>query len=131
MSDFTTQRLPVKPADVAPDGTAVRPLLELKGGSFAHFELAPGRTTTALTLRTVEEILYFLRGRGEMWRKQGDHEEIVPVESGVCVTIPLGTIYQFRVFGNEPLSLVVVAMPPWPGGNEASIVEGKWEPIPA
>jgi mannose-6-phosphate isomerase-like protein (cupin superfamily) len=106
----------------------VRVLLSLRGGSMAHFALAPGQTSRAVTHRTVEEIWFFLSGRGEMWRKQGEHEEIVPVEPGVCLTIPLGTRFQFRSFGDEPLTAVAVTMPPWPGEGEAVIVEGPWLP---
>ncbi len=63
-----------------------------------------------------------------MWRKQGDREEIVSVEKGVCITIPLGTVFQFRSFGYEPLVIVVTTMPPWPGSEEAHQVEGTWTP---
>jgi mannose-6-phosphate isomerase-like protein (cupin superfamily) len=94
----------------------------------AHFELPPGQTSTAVTHRTVEEIWLFLSGRGEMWRRQGEREEIVPVEPGVCLTIPLGTHFQFRSFGYEALGAVGVTMPPWPGEGEATIVQGKWQP---
>jgi mannose-6-phosphate isomerase-like protein (cupin superfamily) len=128
MQNFETLRLSVKPVDIAPDGTDVRTLLQLKGGSLAHFEFGPGQTGFAVTHRTIEEIWYFIGGKGEMWRKQGDQEEIVPVEPGVCVTIPLGTRFQFRSYGYIPLELVVITMPPWPGGDEAYVVEGKWQP---
>src|SRR4051812_40767850 len=56
MSDFETQPLPERPAVVAPDGSDVRPLLRLAGGSLAHFALAPGRVSRAVAHRTVEEI---------------------------------------------------------------------------
>jgi len=128
MSDFDTIRLPVKPDGTAPDGAEVRTLLELKAGSLAHFELAPGRVSKAVTHKTVEEIWYFLGGHGEMWRRQPDQEEIVPVETGVCLTVPLGTRFQFRSSGYEPLVAVIVTMPPWPGTDEAYEVEGKWRP---
>ncbi|HEY2051743.1 MAG TPA: hypothetical protein VGH03_20565, partial [Caulobacteraceae bacterium] len=65
---FATARLPASPSAIAPDGADVRVLLGLAGGSFAHFELAPGKVSNAVTHRTVEEIWYFLAGRGEMWR---------------------------------------------------------------
>ena len=55
---------------VAPDGSDVRVLLSLGGGSMAHFELAPGRVSAAVVHRTVEEIWYVLAGRGEMWRRK-------------------------------------------------------------
>jgi mannose-6-phosphate isomerase-like protein (cupin superfamily) len=94
----------------------------------AHFELAPGQTSVAVAHRTIEEIWYFLSGRGEYWRKLGGEEEVVPVEPGVCLTIPVGAHFQFRSFGYEPLAALGVAMPPWPGEGEAYRVEGKWTP---
>ena len=128
MSDFSTKRLPVGPDAIAPDGSEVRILLGLAGGSMAHFELAPGETSIAVAHRTVEEIWFFLAGRGEMWRKQDDREEVVSVDPGVCITIPLSTRFQFRSFGQQPLTALGVTMPPWPGEGEAYAVEGKWTP---
>jgi mannose-6-phosphate isomerase-like protein (cupin superfamily) len=126
VTDFATLRLPPAPTGTAPDGTEVRPLLTLPGGSFAHFQLPPGATSFAVTHRTVEETWFILGGRGEMWRKQGGREEVVTLDAGVCLTIPLGTHFQFRSFGDEPLATVVVTMPPWPGDDEARRVPGKW-----
>lgn len=128
MSDFSTKRLPVQRDAIAPDGSDVRILLRLSGGSLAHFELAPGETSIAVAHRTVEEIWFFVNGRGEMWRKLNDREEIVPVNPGVCITIPLGTHFQFRSFGYEPLAAIGVTMPPWPGEGESYDVQGKWTP---
>ena len=125
--DFSTKRLPVARDDIALDGSDVRILLRLKGGSMAHFELPPGETSTPVALRTAEEIWFFLSGRGEMWRKQNDQEDTVPVEPGVCLTIPLGTHFQFRSFGYEPLAAVGVTMPPYSDG-ECYEVKGIWEP---
>jgi len=128
MDEFKTMRVPPAQDAVAPDGSAVRVLLGLKGGGMAHFELPPCQTSTAVTHRTVEEIWLFLSGRGEMWRRQGQREEVVPVEPGVCLTIPLGTHFQFRALGDEALAAVGVTMPPWPGEGEATPVAGKWTP---
>ncbi len=129
---FTTMLLPATPDAVAPDGSDVRVLLSLRGGSMAHFTLAPGRISIAVTHRTVEEIWLFLSGCGQMWRRQDEREEIVTVEAGVCLTIPLGTHFQFRTLGDEALTAVGVTMPPWPGEGEAVVVEGKWVPtVPA
>ena len=128
MSDFSTKRLPVAPDAVAPDGSDVRILLGLDCGGMAHFELAPGQTSVAVAHHTVEEIWYFLSGRGEMWRKLGDQEEVKSVDPGVCLTIPVGTHFQFRSFGYEPLAALGVTMPPWPGEGEGYQVEGKWTP---
>lgn len=127
MTDFATRRLPAALDAVAPDQSDVRVLLQLRAGGMAHFELAAGKTSRAVAHRTVEEIWYFVSGHGEMWRKQGEREEVVTVERGVCLTIPLGTHFQFRSFGDEPLAAVGVTMPPWPGEGEAFEVRGKWE----
>jgi mannose-6-phosphate isomerase-like protein (cupin superfamily) len=40
------------------------------------------------------------------------------------LTIPLGTSFQFRATGDEPLAAVAVTMPPWPGAGEAYEVAG-------
>jgi mannose-6-phosphate isomerase-like protein (cupin superfamily) len=93
----------------------------------AHFELPPGQISKAVAHRTVEEIWFFLGGRGEMWRKRNNREEVVAVEPGVCLTITLGTHFQFRSFGQESLAAVGVTIPPWPGEGEAYQVTGKWE----
>lgn len=128
MTEFTTSRLSRERDVVATDGSDVRILQSLSHGALTHFTLAPGRTSTAVVHRTVEEIWYFLSGRGEMWRKQEGREEVVPVEAGVCVTIPLGTHFQFRSLGDEPLVALASTMPAWPGDGEAVVVPGRWPP---
>ena len=126
MTGFETTRLPAGRDVVAPDGSDVRILLGLRGGGLAHFTLAPGQTSVAVAHRTVEEIWFVTSGRGEMWRKQGQREQIVVLQPGVCVSIPLGTHFQFRALGGEPLTAVAVTMPPWPGDGEAYDVTGAW-----
>jgi len=128
MTDFTTSRLSRERDLVATDGSDARILQTLSGGALAQFSLAPGQNSTAVAHRTVEEIWFFLSGRGEMWRTQDGREEVVPVEAGVCVTIPLGTHFQFRSLGNESLVALAATMPPWPGDGEAVVVPGRWVP---
>jgi mannose-6-phosphate isomerase-like protein (cupin superfamily) len=128
---WETRRLPARPDVVAPDGSAVRILPGLAGGTMAHFELAPGETSIAVVHRTVEEIWFFVGGRGEMWRAHGEREEVVEVEPGIALTIPVGTRFQFRALGSEPLAAVGVTMPPWPGIDEAVTVDGRWPPTVA
>jgi mannose-6-phosphate isomerase-like protein (cupin superfamily) len=126
--DFETRALPKTRDAVAPDGSDVRLLLQLRGGSMAHFELRPGQTSTAVVHRSVEEIWFFLSGRGQMWRRLNETSSIVEVSRGVSLTIPVGTHFQFRTFGEEPLAAIGVTMPPWPGEGEAIVVEGVWKP---
>ncbi len=128
MPDFATTTLPAEPTVIAPDGSDVRVLLGLQGGGMAHFELAPGQVSAAVTHRTVEEVWYVVAGRGQMWRRQGTREEITALVPGVCLTIPLGTQFQFRADAHEPVSAVAITMPPWPGEGEAIVVTGPWEP---
>ena len=128
MTDFATQRLPAYRTVVATDGSDLRELLGLAGGGMAHFALRPGQVSLAVKHRTVEEIWYVVAGRGEMWRKQGGREEVVALSPGVCITIPLGTEFQFRAGAGEGLEAVAVTMPPWPGEGEAVLVAGRWNP---
>ncbi|MEV0638087.1 hypothetical protein AB0I77_24720 [Streptomyces sp. NPDC050619] len=45
---------------------------------------------------SVQEIWYVVSGDGDMWRSLDGHEQTVVLEPGVCLTIPLGTSFQFR-----------------------------------
>ena len=126
LTPFETKLLPNEADAVAPDGSEVRILLRTDVGSVAHFRLLPGHTSVAVAHRSIDEIWFVVGGRGEMWRKQGEQEEIVTLETGVTLTIPVGTRFQFRSLGVEPLDIVGTTMPPWPGGDEAYEVPGIW-----
>jgi mannose-6-phosphate isomerase-like protein (cupin superfamily) len=63
-----------------------------------------------------------------MWRRLGDDEAVVDLAPGTSLTIPVGTAFQFRADGPEPLAAVGVTMPPWPGDGEAVRSEGPWTP---
>jgi mannose-6-phosphate isomerase-like protein (cupin superfamily) len=128
VTGFRTLRLPAVRTETAPDGSEVRKLLALGGGGMARFDLAPGKTSRAVAHRTVDEIWLFVAGRGEMWRRRGDQEEVVAVGTDVCVTIPAGTHFQFRSLGEAALVAIGVTMPPWPGEGEAVPVLGRWKP---
>ena len=128
MVAFHTKQLSDLPDVTAPDGSHVRILLALKGGSMAHFELAEGHSSKAVVHRSVDEIWYVLEGLGVMWRKSDQQEETIRMEPGVSLTIPCGTRFQFRSIGPGPLRAVSVTLPPWPGENEAIFVEGIWKP---
>jgi mannose-6-phosphate isomerase-like protein (cupin superfamily) len=120
------RRLPAEPDAIAPDGSEVRILASVGRGSMAHFRLAAGETSIAVRHRTVEELWFFVGGRGEMWLSGGG--EPVDVAPGVSIAIPAGTAFQFRALGEEPLQAVGVTMPPWPGEDEAIPAEGPWTP---
>jgi mannose-6-phosphate isomerase-like protein (cupin superfamily) len=116
---------------VAPDGTAVRLLLSLAGGSMAHFKLPAGGVSHAVRHRTVEEIWFVVSGRGSIWRRQEGVERIDPLGPGTALSIPLGTAFQFRAEGGSALAFVAITMPPWPGMEEALPAQGPWAPTVA
>ncbi len=124
---FETRQLAQRPDAIAPDGSEVRILCGTPRGSMAHFSLAPGAVSRAVAHRSVEEVWFFLAGRGRMWRRLGDRSETIEVRPGTSITIPVGTAFQFRCDGPEPLAAVGVTMPPWSDG-EAYPVEGPWSP---
>lgn len=128
---YETKTLGAAVDAVAPDGTAVRLLLSLAGGSLAHFELPAGAASHAVTHRTVEEIWFVVGGRGSIWRLQDGVESIDPLAPGTSLTIPLGTAFQFRAEDGSPLAFVAITMPPWPGMDEAEPVAGPWAPTVA
>lgn len=119
--------LPQHRTVTAPDGSDVRVLLALSGGGMAHFELGPGQISTAVMHRKVEEIWFVLTGEGQMWRKQGEREEITNLVPGLCITIPVGTQFQFKASMLATLSAIAVTMPPWPGDGEAIATIGPWQ----
>lgn len=126
MSRPETRVLAAEADVIAPDGCEVRLLPATAGGSMAHFTLGPGQISRAIEHRTVEEIWFFLTGEGRMWRQWASGEEVVPVGPEVATTIPQGTRFQLRNDGAEPLRAVAITMPPWPGDDEAVLVEGAW-----
>jgi len=127
---FDTMPLPGGRDAVAPDGSDVRVLLQLGRGSMAHFELGAGRVSRPVAHHSVDEIWYILHGHGQMWRRQDQRQEIVSLSTGICVSIPAGTHFQFRADGSGPLAAVGVTMPPWPGPDEAYEVPGAWPASP-
>jgi mannose-6-phosphate isomerase-like protein (cupin superfamily) len=128
MTTLPTRTLSPTPDAIAPDGSEVRLLATLPRGSMAHFTLPPGAIARAVAHQSVEELWYFVRGRGRMWRRLGGEEATVAVSPGVSIAIPTGAHFQFRCDGDEPLEAVGVTMPPWPGPDEAVFVEGIWPP---
>lgn len=125
---FVTRRAAAAPDAIAPDGSEVRILSGLSRGGLALFSLPPGAVAKAVAHRTVEELWYVVAGRGRIWRRLGQDEEIVELVSGVSLAIPTGASFQFRCDGEEALIILGATMPPWPDIDEAYAVEGIWPP---
>jgi mannose-6-phosphate isomerase-like protein (cupin superfamily) len=128
VAEFSTRRVGEAAKVTAADGSTVRPLCVLPGAaSFAQFELAPGQVSRAVVHASVAEIWFVTAGGGAMWRRQEGREEVTELEPGVCLTIPLGTTFQFRA-GAQGLRVVAATVPPWPQDNpdEARVRPGRW-----
>jgi mannose-6-phosphate isomerase-like protein (cupin superfamily) len=80
----------------------------------------------AVAHKSVEEIWYFLEGQGEVWRKQGEDEEVTTAVPGVSLAIPTGAHFQIRNTGAIPLRFLCVTVPAWPGEDEACRVKDYW-----
>jgi len=126
--DWQTKRIGAAYDLRAPDGAEIRLLVHVRGGSMVYCTLQPGQVTRPVQHRSVEEVWLCIAGTGQLWRRDPATraEEIVDLEPGVAVSIPLRTAFQFRAVGAQPLELVMTTMPPWPGPNEAVPAEGVW-----
>jgi mannose-6-phosphate isomerase-like protein (cupin superfamily) len=127
-TDFPAKWISAAPDVIAADGSEVRVLCETARGAMAMFTLPSGAVSKAVAHRTVEELWCVIRGRGRIWRKTGDRDEITDLVGGVSVAIPTGTHFQFRNDGSQPLDIIAATMPPWPGDGEAYLVNGAWDP---
>ncbi len=77
--------------------------------------------------RTLPDACDVLDGAGEMWRAAAGRAEVTALSAGMCLTIPVGTAFQFRAAPGAALAAVAITMPPWPGAEEAEFVPGAWE----
>ena len=128
MTNWSTARVEPDYDLLAPDGSQIRLLLAVGGGSMVHCSLPPGQVSRAVQHRTVEEVWFCVSGAGQLWRKSGPQEEEVNLEPGIALSIPLGTAFQFRATGERALEVVIVTIPPWPGQDEALPARGAWPP---
>ncbi|MCY4505915.1 MAG: cupin domain-containing protein [Acidobacteria bacterium] len=121
-----TRKLPDTCTVLAPDGSEIRELVAVQGGSLVHCRLPPGATSEAVAHATVEEVWYVIEGRGQVWRAHGTAESVVDVSPGAALSIETGCRFQFRNTGDGDLCLLIVTMPPWPGAHEARPAPGRW-----
>ncbi len=122
------KKLEKEPDYTAPDGSKIFLLPNMDNGGACICELPKGKTSKAIYHKTVEEIWYFLSGKGQVWRSMNEeNSNPVEVTKDMSITIPVGCHFQFRNTGDEPLKFLIATMPPWPGENEAVFVKGYWK----
>ena len=112
---------------LAPDGSEIRLMSSGNYGSVAHCRLPPARISRAVEHKTVEEIWYVLEGSGEMWWKNERESNTIKLLAGTSIRIPVHTQFQFRNAGSDSLKILILTMPPWPGNDEAIVVNGFWD----
>lgn len=114
----------------SPAGAEVRVLMNNAYGGMAHCTLKDKKISKAVQHKTVSEFWHVLSGKGAIWRKQENDENITVLASGTTIDIPLGTQFQYRSDEGD-LVFICVTMPPWPGHDEVEyIVKPYWEPTP-
>jgi mannose-6-phosphate isomerase-like protein (cupin superfamily) len=123
-----TRLFPESPDARSPAGAEIRYLMEGDAGNMIHSTVPPGQVNRATVHATVSEFWHVLSGKGQIWRRYESEEETSDLEPGVSIDIPVGTEFQYRCTGVEPLQFLCISMPPWPGDAEATVVEGPWTP---
>ena len=123
-----TRAFPVTPDARSPAGAAIRYLMEGETGNMIHSAVPPGQVNRATVHATVSEFWHVLSGEGQIWRRDSAGEETTVLEAGVSIDIPLGTAFQYRCNGVDPLQFLCISMPRWPGDKEATVIEGPWQP---
>lgn len=123
-----THPFPSTPQGRSPAGAEIRSLMHGETGDMIHSTVPPGQVNRATIHATVSEFWYVLSGEGQIWRRDGSGEQTTDLTPGVSIDIPVGTAFQYRCNGLEPLQFICVTMPPWPGHHEATIIEGPWTP---
>lgn len=104
MTAFESSRVADDYDLLAPDGSEIRLLHSTTSASVVHCSLPAAAVSLPVRHRTVE------------------------VRAGISLTIPLGTSFQFRNTGDAALEFIIVTMPPWPGTDEAILLDaGKWD----
>lgn len=123
---FLRQQLPPTPTYLAPDRSEIRILLDVPGAGVAHCKLPPGKVSSAVKHKTVNEIWYVLSGAGELWQSRNELTDIAKLSDGMCITIPVANSFQFRNTGLDDLNILITTSPNWPGPDEAIPVKGYW-----
>ena len=123
-----TRSFPFAPDGRSPAGAEIRYLLEGETGTMIHSTVPPGQVKRATVHATVSEFWHVLSGHGQIWRRDDTGEQTTVLERGVSVDIAVGTAFQYRCTGAEPLQFLCISMPRWPGDQEATVTEGPWKP---
>ena len=125
--DMKQTTLSAQPDAKSPAGADIRFIMDGPTGNMIHSTVPPGQINRATVHATVSEFWHVLAGEGQIWRKFGQDETVTNLVSGTSIDIPVGTAFQYRCLGPDPLLFICISMPPWPGDAEARHVPGLWQ----
>lgn len=123
-----TTPLPEKPDAKSPAGADIRFVMDGTTGNMIHSTVPAHQTNRATVHATVSEFWFVLEGQGEIWRDNGHESSVAGLIAGTSIDIPVGTKFQYRNISDSDLKFICITMPPWPGDDEASAVNGIWKP---
>ena len=123
-----TRSFPSSPDGRSPAGAEIRFLIEADHGTMIHSSVPPGQVNRATVHATVSEFWHVVSGEGQIWRRDATSEETTVLGTGVTIDIPVGTAFQYRCTGVDPLEFLCVSMPRWPCDAEATVIKGPWTP---
>jgi mannose-6-phosphate isomerase-like protein (cupin superfamily) len=123
------RQVPLHYNAIAKDGSEIRQIFQTEEASLVHCTLRPPTVTSVATRNLgINEIWYFIDGRGQIWLKGETGETEKEIGPSTCLSIPAGVHFQFRNTGEEPLTFLCITMPPWPGEHANVVVEeAHWE----
>src|SRR4026209_274474 len=106
-----TRSFPSTPDGRAPAGAEIRYLIEGETGSMIHSTVPPGQVNRATVHATVSEFWHVPSGEGRDGPQDSTGEAPADLLRGVSIDIPVGTAFQYRCTGVDPLEFVCVSMP--------------------
>jgi len=116
--------LPVAADQRGVDGLSVRLLACHARAGLTHCTLGVGSISRAVRHRAVDVLWFVLAGQADVWRSVDGLEQVDRFVGGNSVHVAAGVSYQLRAITD--ISLLVVTSPPWPGPEEAIVVDGIW-----
>jgi mannose-6-phosphate isomerase-like protein (cupin superfamily) len=119
--------LPLAADQRGADGFSVRLLACHARAGMTHCSLEAGSTSRPVRHRAVDVLWYLLAGQADVWRSVDGLERVDRLLAGHSVHIAAGVSYQLRAMTD--VTLLVVTAPPWPGPEEAIVVDGIWSAL--
>jgi mannose-6-phosphate isomerase-like protein (cupin superfamily) len=101
-------------------------LPNLPTGEITHATVPPTHTSKPAYLNGLTEFFFGLSGRGEVWRSNGEAEEVVDLFPNRCLMIPEGVRFQYQTRESSLVFLVIVA-PRWSEDQWHEAPQGLWD----